>query len=58
MKRKSNYVFLVVVLELAVHSLAAASRPRLLETEPRLLCLKLPHAFGWRYCIESVASQK
>ena len=41
-----------------MHPLTAASRSRLLETEPKLFVLKtLYYAFCGRYCFESVASK-
>ena len=45
-------------LTLAKYSLAAASRPRLSETEPKLFVFETSScAFCVRHCIESVASQ-
>ena len=44
---------------LAMHRLVAASQPRQSETEPKWFMFETSRfAFGWRYCIESVASQK
>ena len=41
-----------------MHSLVAASRPRLSETEPKLFVFETScNAFCVRYCIESVVSQ-
>ena len=42
---------------LDMHPLAAASRSRLLETEPKLFVFETSYAFCGRYCFESVASQ-
>ena len=44
--------------ELDMHPLEAASRSRLLETEPKLFVFETSHyAFCGRYCFESVASK-
>ena len=41
---------------LAMHPLAAGSRSRLLETEPKLFVFETSYyAFRGRYCFESVA---
>ena len=41
-----------------MHPLAAASRSRLLETEPNIFVVETSYyAFCGRYCFESVASQ-
>ena len=46
-------------MSLAMHSFAAASRPRLSETEPKLVVFETScYAFCGRHCIEFVASQK
>ena len=43
---------------LDMHPLAAASRSRLLETEPKLFVFETSYyAFCRRYCFESVASK-
>ena len=41
---------------LDMHPLAAASRSRLLETEPKLFVFETSYAFCGRYCFESVVS--
>ena len=47
-----------VIFILDMHPLAAASRSRLLETEPKLFVFEtLYYAFCGRYCFESVASK-
>ena len=44
--------------KLDMHPLAAASRSRLLETEPKLFVFETSYyAFCGRYCFESVASK-
>ena len=48
----------VYLTTLAMHSPAAASRPRLSETDPKLFVFETScYAFSVRYCIESVALQ-
>ena len=51
-----SYRFVFVLLDM--HPLAAVSRSRLLETEPKLFVFETSYyAFCGRYCFESVASK-
>ena len=53
---KVFYYYLLIILDM--RPLAAASRSRLLETEPKVFVFETSYyAFCGRYCFESVASK-